>query len=385
MTVSGTAITEMSHMDNDSLRVGLVTPSYPPRIGGVEVHVGNLARGLTKLGCDVCVLTQVRRDDPTGGTTSFEDGVEVRRFRDATGSTHFEVAPSLMRGLRRAGSECDVIHAHSFHGAPALAAALLTSGPYFFTPHYHGVGHTAVAKLLHVAYDPIASVIFRRSASVICVSEAEARLLALEYPRAHARTVVIPNGVDRESIDDAAPFECHHTCVLVVGRLESYKQVDQVIEAMGRLPERFGLVVVGDGPVRADLERLAAAGAARDRIRFVGRVDAGILQRWQRTASVTVCMSRHEAYGLVLAEAVAAGSRVVASDIEAHQEVAAAVGGHVTLVPPDLSAGGLASAIEEVTRAPVERSAAFEVPSWTEVARRTLALYRHSGREAMRG
>jgi glycosyltransferase involved in cell wall biosynthesis len=368
--------TEMSDMDKHCYRVGLVTPSFPPRIGGVEAHVGQLARGLAKLGCDVCVLTQVRHDDPSGGTTSIEDGIEVRRYRDVTRSDHFEVAPSMARDLRRTGSEFDVIHAHSFHGAPALVAALLTSGPYIFTPHYHGVGHTALAKAVHVAYDPVATVIFRRAASVICVSDAEARLLASDYPRVRSRTVVIPNGVDRESIDAAAPFECEHPVVLVAGRLESYKQVDRVIEAMDGVPGSLRLVVVGDGPMRADLEHLAQERGTKNRVRFVGRVETDLLRRWQRTAAVTVCLSRHEAYGLVLAEAVAAGSAVVASDIAAHREVAAAVGGRVRLVPPDLSVPELAAAIEEVRIGLPEPLPASKIPGWTEVAERTLALYR---------
>ncbi len=363
-------------MGKHNHRVALVTPSFPPRIGGLETHVGNLARGLAELGCDVCVLTQVRHDDPSGGTVSIEEGIEVRRYRDITRSDHFEFAPSLPCDLRRAGSKFDVVHAHSFHGAPALFAAFVTSGPYFFTPHYHGVGHTALARVAHAAYDPLATVIFRRAALVICVSDAEARLLACAYPGVQPRTVVIPNGVDRESIDAAVPFECEHQVVLVAGRLEEYKQVDRVIEAMREVPEHLRLVVVGDGPTRAELEHQAHIQGVKNRIRFVGRLDTDLLRRWQRTAAVTVCLSRHEAYGLVLAEAVAAGSAVVASDIPAHREVAAAVGGRVRLVPPDLSIPELAAAIEEAQTTPSEAIVVANTPTWTEVAERTLAVYR---------
>jgi len=365
----------MSSMAGRSYRIGLITPSYPPRVGGVEVHVEQLARGLVGLGCEVCVFTQVRRDDPKGRSTSVEDRIEVRRFRDITRSEHFEFAPTLLHAVKRTGSEFDVIHAHSFHGAPSLVAAVLTSGPLIFTPHYHGVGHTALAKLAHVAYDPIAEVIFRRAASVICVSEAEARQLARRYPQVRPRTVVIPNGVNRTAIDAAAPFACAHPVVLAAGRLEGYKQVDRVIDAMTHVHDDLHLVVAGDGPLRTSLERRAREKHVDDRVRFIGRVETDVLRRWQRTAAVTVCLSRHEAYGLVLAEAVTAGSAVVASDIEAHREVASAVGGRVRLVPPDLSASDLAAAIEEAHRGSSEARPEPSVTTWTEVAERTLALY----------
>ena len=375
---------EMSQMNQSGCTVALVTPSYPPRIGGVEAHVTQLARGLSELGCKVCVFTQVARDDPAGGSTSIEGEVEVRRFPDITRSAHFEVAPSLPRALWQARSRFDIVHAHNFHGAPALAAAVLTSGPFIFTPYYHGVGHTTMAKVAHVVYDPLAGVIFRRATSVICISQAEANLLIENYPRARSRVTVIPTGVDREAIEVAVPFLTDRAVVLVVGRLESYKQVDRVLRSVNHLPEDVQLVIIGDGPMRSDLERLALEEGGTNRIIFTGRVDSNVLRRWQRTAAVTVCMSRHESYGMVLAEAVAAGSAVVASDIAAHREVASNVGGRVTLVSPDLSAGDLATTIEIVRASQSDPSVGRGVPSWSEIAQQTLSIYHDSLRNSVR-
>ncbi len=375
---------EMSVMNQSRCTVALVTPSFPPRIGGVEVHVAELARGLSERGHEVCVFTQVRRDDPSGGTTSIESGIEIRRFRDGTRSTHFEVAPSLARALRQARTKFDIVHAHSFHGAPALAAAVLTSGPFIFTPHYHGVGHTSMAKVAHVVYDPLAKKIFRRANSVICVSLAEAQLLARDYPQAQSRISVIPNGVDRDAIEAAVPLPHGRAVVLVVGRLEAYKQVDRVLRSTSHLPEEVQLVIVGDGSVRSDLERLALEVGGPNRAIFTGRVDSGVLRRWQRTASVTVCMSRHESYGMVLAEAVAAGSAVVASDIAAHREVASNVGGRVTLVSPDIPAVELAAAIERARASRSDPSVGRGVPSWGEIVQRTISIYQDAMRNSVR-
>jgi len=336
------------------------------------------------LGCQVCVFTQVRRDDPAGGTTTIEGDVEVRRFRDSTRSAHFEAAPSLAHALWQARSRFDIVHAHSFHGAPALAAAVLTSSPFIFTPHYHGVGHTRMAKFAHVAYDPLAGAIFRRATSVICVSQAEAELLVGDYPQARSRITVIPNGVDRDAIEAATPFPNDRAVVLVVGRLESYKQVDRVLRSVSHLSENVQLVIVGDGPVRSSLERLAREVGVTDRVVFAGRLDSDVLRRWQRTAAVTVCMSRHESYGMVLAEAVAAGSAVVASDIPAHREVASNVGGRVTLVSPNLSAVDLAETIERARAYPGDAPVGRAVLSWSEIAQQTLSVYEAALRKSVR-
>lgn len=362
--------------EDQRLRVGLVTPSYAPKIGGVEAHVEQLAHGLSTLGCEVTVFTQADHGDSSGGSTTSEGGVDIRRFADITRSRRFQVAPSLVLSLRRCAPQLDVIHAHSFHGAPALAAAVATSRPFFFTPHYHGVGHTSLARAAHLLYDPVASLIFRRSAAVICVSDAEATLLSHDYPRWGSRITIIPNGVDHDALLAAEAYPVDLPVVLVAGRIEPYKQVDRVVEAMSHLSDRMQLVVVGDGTARADVERLASKTSGGAKISFLGRIETTEVRRWQRTATVAVSLSRHEAFGLVLAEAVAAGAAVIASDIEAHREVASTAGGSVQLVDPDISAVDLGVEIQRMVSIPRNPANESSTLSWSNVAERTLQLYR---------
>ena len=100
------------------------------------------------------------------------------------------------------------------------------------------------------------------------------------------------------------------------------------------------------------------------------------MRRWQRTATVAVSLSRHEAFGLVLAEAVAAGAAVIASDIEAHREVASTAGGSVQLVDPDISAVDLGVEIQRMVSIPRNPANESSTLSWSNVAERTLQLYR---------
>ena len=113
------------------------------------------------------------------------------------------------------------------------------------------------------------------------------------------------------------------------------------------------------------------------RVSFRGQVSDGELRRWQRTATSTLSLSAREAFGLVLLEAAVAGSRVVASDIPAHAELAhrlGRVGARMAVVTPDVAA--VATALDSQ----VEMGRLTTLPDqsfgWSAMARRFEAIYR---------
>jgi glycosyltransferase involved in cell wall biosynthesis len=348
-------------------RVALLAPRYAPSVGGVEVHVAGIAAGLAARGDDVHVLTQARR-----ASTRRDGVIAVHAFREVVPSRAYPVAPGMVRWLRRHTDQLDVVHAHSYHGVPALMAALAASGPVVFTPHFHGTGHTSVARLVHRAYGGVGRRIFERADRVLCVSHAEAALVAQHHPTVQERIEVIPNGVDVDAIERAEPFASASPVVLVLGRLVPYKRVETVLRAVAGLDRDAELVVVGDGGERTGLERLAAdLGVAA---RFRGHVASSEVARWLRTAAVVVSASEQEAFGLTLLEALTAGARVVASDLPAHREVAGAWsdGDAVRLVE---DRARLTDAIRDQLdggRLPAHRRPRW---SWRDVADRVAAAY----------
>ena len=100
--------------------------------------------------------------------------------------------------------------------------------------------------------------------------------------------------------------------LLFVGRLVALKQVDRLIEAFSSMEGDDVLVIIGDGPERARLERLAAA-SGKD-VRFTGRLEGDELYAWYNVGQVLVLPSAQEAFGAVVNEALLAGARAVVSD-----------------------------------------------------------------------
>jgi 1,2-diacylglycerol 3-alpha-glucosyltransferase len=351
------------------MRIGVVCNAYHPDVGGVETHVRRLCDGLVAAGDDVEVLTQ-----HATRSTSIEDGVLVRRFPLTVPAGNYRVSLPLWRWARDHAVEYDVLHTHSYHALVSLGAALVRHPtPLVFTPHYHGTGHTRFRAALHPVYRPLGRRIIGRAGRIVCVTGAERDLLLRDFPEAHGRVVVIPNGTDpRPVVPGTRPGV---RGILCVGRLEHYKRVDRVIRAMAPLGPAYRLDVVGDGPAASSLRQLAGRLGVAGRVVFHGRLDDAAFAGCLARASAAVSASAHEAFGMTVADALAAGIPTVASPIPAHQELAAMAGtsAWVRLTDPEdetVLAGALrdaAAAGRSATPAPL--------PTWDDVVTATREVY----------
>jgi glycosyltransferase involved in cell wall biosynthesis len=356
--------------------IALVTARYAPFVGGLEKHVGRLAREFVGLGLDVDVLTQ--HDVGASDTPAIEsiDGATVRRFPIRIGKRAYPVAPGLWRYLLREAKRYDVVNAFSYHATPAIPAALARPKRFVFTPVYHGGGHSLGARLVHPAYRPLGRRIVRRAGCVVCGTEAESRLFRHRFPDAASRIVVVPPGIDVDTIRCAEPFPMAQRVVLCASRLEPYKNLDKVLRSVVHLPDDVVLRVIGDGSERARLGILAADLGLTGRVEFLGHVDDDSVHRWLRTARVLVSMSAQESFGMTLLEGAVGGAAVVASDIEPHREVAAQWGGGaITLVPLEAGPSSLAAAILAAAETPASNEL-VPAPTWTQHAELVLRSYR---------
>lgn len=358
------------------MRIALVCKRYPPHTGGVEEHVGALAAEYARHGDHVSVLTYGTAPRPT---TEWIGAVRVHRFPLSVRAPNFEYSRSLAGFLRAAVDDFDVVHAHSYHALPALSAARARPRTLIFTPHYHGTGHSRLRSALHPVYRPVGRTIVDAARRIICVSRAERDTLLAHFPQAAERVAVVPNGTRRPAAADPAEedpriAEVRATDVITVGRLESYKGVDHAIAALRGLPSRVRLHVIGEGPFRSAAEAQAARSGLAGRVFFHGRLPRRSLDRAVARCGAVLCLSRHEAFGLVLAEALAAGAKVVASDIPAHRSVVADAGAGRRVAFWDERRADLAAVIAARLARPAAGPPA-DLPGWPAVAERTRELY----------
>jgi len=190
-------------------------------------------------------------------------------------------------------------------GARLTGTPLIATWHEFWGEHWNG--YLPHRPLVAAAARRLESAARRLGDRVVAVSAFTAGAMGMaDDPRLE----VVPNGVGLDQITEAASPE-EPTDLLFVGRLIDEKRVDLLLKAIRLLADRFPTLrcsIVGDGPQLASLRSLAAELGIGGRVRFHGKVETAEVPRHLRAASILVMPSAREGYGMVVAEAQAAGA-----------------------------------------------------------------------------
>jgi len=350
------------------MKILQVCPRYYPDIGGVEEHVRNIGERLAKR-YDVSVFTT----DPLGKLPRQEviNGVQVTRFKSWAPNEAYYFSGDLKRFLSENSHVFDVVHAHSYHALPAYYATQAKSkNKLIFTPHYHGMGHSFFRSLLHIPYRYFGRKIFEKSDRIICVSNYEKNLVVKRFKVDEEKIVVIPNGVNLNEFNDLKKTREDHRTILCVSRLEKYKGIQYLIKVLPLLENDVILEVVGNGPYRDHLVKLARKLNVFERVRFFQDLPRGDLLQKYVNADVFALLSKHEAYGLSVAEALFAGTPCIVTNASALSEWIDNENCFGIEYP--INSDSLVNLLNKVMRTRIK---GVKLPDWSDVTRKLEALY----------
>jgi phosphatidylinositol alpha-mannosyltransferase len=358
------------------VKVGLVSP-YPWDVpGGVVAHVRDLAETLIGLGHDVSVLTPV--DD---------DGAQLPAYATRAGRSvpvpyngsvsRLTFGPLSLTRVRRwlHDGNFDVLHLHSPETFSLSLLALMNArGPIVATFH---AAH-ARSRILALMQSPL-QVHIEKIVGRIAVSPA-ARKTIVEHLGADA--VVIPNGVHVAAYADATPLDGwpgNGGAIGFVGRIdEPRKGLAVLLEAMPYLWKehpRLRLLVAGPGEIDERLD---------DRVVPLGQVDEKTKARAYHSIDVFVAPNiGGESFGIILLEAMSAGTPVVASDLDAFRRVLETSGGSsagvlATVGDAESFAHAIATVLGSDARRNLMRKAGMDVVrryDWSVVAQEIVRVY----------
>lgn len=301
------------------LRVAIVTQAYHPTMGGVTEHVDATSKGLRRRGHEVTVITSGYRGRPRfePGTVRIGRNVVVPYNGAQNDMTvGFDLPERL--GAALAEGRFDLVHVHA-PMAPVLPLLTLRLARVPVVGTFHSVSSDLPYRLFGELLRPL----YRRIDRPLAVSTAARDYIQRHFP---GPVEVLPNGVDldrfrpptRRDEADRVPT------ILFVGRFDPRKGLPELLDACAllvRLSVPFRLVVVGDGPLRAQLER-KSRGALRGHVHFAGRVGHDRLPAYYAAAHVFCSPARSgESFGLVLLEAMASGVPVVATSLPGYRTV----------------------------------------------------------------
>jgi glycosyltransferase involved in cell wall biosynthesis len=325
------------------------------RIAGAEQQVMLLAKGLRQRGWRVSVVAL----SGTGSAAAQElaqDGVAFLSLGMRKGLADPRGWLRFHQWLRRA--KPDVVHAHLPHAAWLARWSRLAAPIPCLIDTLHSSATGKLGRRLGYACSRWLP------DHVTAVSEAAAQSHLAAGMVDPDRLTVLGNGIDvhrwrpdaRARFEARKELEIQNTFLwLAVGRLEPVKDYPALLRAFARLPRQAQLLVLGSGPLQAELERMAGALGVGQRVRFAGF--CANVARWMQAADGFVLASRCEGLPMVLLEAGACELPAVATDIPGTRE--AIVDGETGWLAPAGDCEGLAATMRWYMHTPARKRRAI--------------------------
>jgi glycosyltransferase involved in cell wall biosynthesis len=362
------------------MRVLHVTDAYLPRLGGIEMHVHDLARAQADAGDEVDIITMTRGRgaiDAPGSAMVIRPGDDT----DALAKWRF-----LLRN-KSYGAErgYDVVHAHcstvsllSFFSLGTDVPRLITVHSLWrrYTPLYrafdHGLGWSTW-PLQWSAVSEVAADGVRRAA------------------RGPVDVAVVPNGIDLGLWTPAArTSESDHLRILAVMRLATRKRPLTLLRILRNVREqvpagiRVSATILGEGPSRPQMERYLQRHGMQSWVRLPGHLPRSEVKHTMASSDVFVAPAVLESFGIAALEAHAAGLPVVGRRGTGLSDFIRDGEGGVLVGSDREMAAVLARMATERTHESVPRSSSLEQFSWPTVVERHRELYAKAGAASRR-
>ena len=388
------------------MRVLILSWEYPPIVaGGLARHVSKLSEALVRAGVDVRVLTRGTGDGPSTETTA---GVVVHRVREDAMPLDLDAFVAWVEAMnshmhaagRRLGKRLtfDLVHGHDWLVAGAAAAiAERLRVPYLTTIHATEYGrHQGWVDEHPQSYiHGIETWMAGRADRVITCSHYMRGHVADVFAIDEARVAVIPNGIDCGDLRPTGDLVAlrarfampDERLILLVGRLVYEKGFQLALEAMPQVIRRSGRVrflVAGSGTHEAELKAQARRLGLDRHGTFMGWIGDDVLHSLYRIADLCVVPSIYEPFGLVALEAMASDCPCIVADTGGLREVVPSsdVGLRFRSRDPRALATMMRRVLDDAAlreRLVAEASVHVLRFDWTDVARRTAAIYEELG------
>jgi glycogen(starch) synthase len=311
----------------------LITSSYSPHVGGVEEVVRRLGEGLHHHGAQPVIITNrwpkhLPREAVLEGLPVWRPVFRVPEpnWRQLGGWALTSLATELWLHRKAKERRCDLVNVHcvSSNGRYALDLHRRLDVPLIVSVHGELTGDANDVYSRSPQLRRTLRKLLAAASAVTAPTRAALRDVEEFAGSPCDKGVVIANGVDIELFAKARESAAARKGVVAVGRLVAVKQFDVLIKAFdlaARHRPSAVLRIVGDGPERQALESLAKRLPTAARIEFLGVASQAEVAAHMAAADLFVLPSSHEAMGLTILEAMAAGTPVIASRVGGVPEV----------------------------------------------------------------
>ena len=321
------------------MKILMLNHEFPPVGGGASPVTFELCTQLAAQGHHVDVVTMHYKDTPRFERVNGFNIYRTPAIRKKPNICYpHELATyvpgAFFKTLQLARkNEYDIIHCHFVvpGGILAWLISKLTKIPYIITCHGSDVpGYNPDRfKLIHKLILPLWEFLASRPKLLTTPSQSLKNLLESNMNTLNVE--VVPNGILLENFK----VETKEKKILMCSRILPRKGFQYALEAVKDIDVDWQIDVVGDGPYLSELKKLAEK--VKMPVKFWGWIDrkSEVFYSLYDKASIFVFPSSAESFGMVIAEAMAAGCAIIASDIPAHREVLGDAGLYVPIENSD--------------------------------------------------
>lgn len=310
--------------------------------GGAEQLIGELLPALKNKGIELYAVTLYKYGDSIIDQKLLENGIYIDKI-----NSPLKYNPLIfvhLQGVLRRGF--DIIHTHLFP-AQYYGAALITDHRTRFITHEQ---NTFNRRRKNKLFKILEAKIYAKYDRVLCVSKAVSDSLRAWIPKISNKIEVVYNGRDLTHFNLSKPLERFEIgipdevpLVIMVSSLRPQKDHTTLMKAIKKLVG-VHLLIVGQGPLKNDLIKLAVNLGIKERIHFLGHRND--VARLIKTADVFVQSSHWEGFALSIIEAMACGVPVIGTDVSGQKELI--VDGISGVLVPPKSENSLAASISSI-------------------------------------
>ena len=306
---------------------------FPPLGGGAAPVSRDIAYQYSKMGHKIVVLTMGYKNLPAYEVVEGTEIYRLKCWRSKKSScmpweqyTYLLAVQKFMRQHMKT-HQYDACHTHFVipTGAAARWVKSKYSIPYIITAHGSDVeGHNPkiMMKVMHRVLRGSWRRIVDDAKWIVSPSLYLKKLMEKNYPCDKYK--YIPNGIEWDRFHSLYEKHNKKKRILVMGRLQRFKNVQTIIRALSRVElGEWQVDILGDGPYRDELAKLAEELQLTDKITFHGWIDNGTDEQMLliEQASLYISASRIENCPMSVIETIAAGCYPLLSDIPAHRQL----------------------------------------------------------------
>jgi glycosyltransferase involved in cell wall biosynthesis len=390
------------------MKICMITSEYPPKWGGVGVVAYYLSTWMAKRGHEVHVVT---REQNIGYKSSHEN-IEIHPVKWLKAPMLFTLSfgKNAVKWMESSGIDFDILHVHSnmallprkyydrikvpivstMHGTWKGERSTISLKD--VSPSISGINDLSI-MLLGPLMDRFEDHAIRYSNGVVTISFSECRALKKRGVRNRFdRRIHLQNGIDVEEFTpiNSDPelrkrygIDENERMIASVGRWAARKGIRELLKVFREMNERrngLKFLLVGWGPLEAEIRRKRKAYGLENNLILVNNPDHGEMQRIVATADLAMFHSYWEGYGLTFGEALSSGTPCVLTDVGGAGEMCIEGTGKLTEVGDIKSQAD--AALELLEREDLVewgnrgRQHIIDYCSWNDIAERTEAFYR---------